>query len=109
MSQTIVILLHFHEKDTEAFENLFQANILPMWAEFKAAGKFISASLSPVVDGSHMLEGMRDYILHVEVPSEKEHDEFDTQPAFQSFLEKVRPLQPEEPGVWIAETKYQVE
>lgn len=108
MSQTIVILLRFREKDAEGFEDLFRANILPMWEEFKAAGKFIGASLSPVVDGNDMQEGMRDYILHVEVPSEKEHEEFDSQPMFQAILEKARPLQPEKPRVWIAETKFQV-
>ncbi|HEX6269326.1 MAG TPA: hypothetical protein VFZ43_03755 [Anaerolineales bacterium] len=64
ISQIIVIILHFREKDAEGFESLFQAHILPMWAEFKAAGKFIRASLSPVVDGSYMQEGMRNYVLH---------------------------------------------
>lgn len=108
MSQTIVILLRSREKDAEGFEDLFRVNILPMWEEFKAAGKFIGASLSPVVDGSDMKEGMRDYILHVEVPSDKEHEEFDSQPMFQAFLEKARPLQPEKPRVWIAETRFQV-
>jgi hypothetical protein len=42
MSQTIIIMLRFHEKDAEGFENLFQANILPMWEEFKAAGENLS-------------------------------------------------------------------
>jgi len=55
-----------------------------------------------------MQEGMRDYILYVEVPSEKEHKEFDAQPMFQAFLEKARPMQPEKPRVWIGETKFQV-
>ena len=108
MSQTIIIMLRFHEKDAEGFENLFQVNVLPMWEEFKVAGKFIGASLSPVVEARDMQAGMRDYILHVEVPSEKEHEEFDTQPMFQAFLEKARPMQPEKPRVWIGETRFQI-
>ena len=108
MTQTIAIILRFREEEAGNFERLFQVHIFPMWKQFEAAGKFIGASVSPVVDGSEMEGGIREYILHVEVPSEKEHDEFDTQPAFQSFLDIVKPMQTGEPRVWIGETRFQV-
>jgi hypothetical protein len=108
MSETIAIILHFHEEDAEYFESAFKTNVYPLWEDFKAQGKFISASLTPVTDGSEMKEGIRDYILHVEVPSRAEHDEFDSEPRFLPFLEKFQPLQPEEPKVWLGNTLFQI-
>ncbi len=110
MSETVLILLRFDGKEAERFEKLFQVEIYPMWEEFKAQGKFIAASLTPVLDGSkgELKEGMRDYILYVHVPSRAEHDEFDTAPRFLQFLEKVRPMQPEEPRVWLGNTLFQI-
>jgi hypothetical protein len=52
MSQTIAIILRLREDEVDQFESLFRAHILPMWKQFQAAGKFLGASLSPVVDGS---------------------------------------------------------
>src|SRR6266567_3860310 len=68
MSQTIAIILRFREGEADRFEELFRAEVYPLWQEFKAQGKFITASLTPVHDGSEIKEGVRDYILHVEVP-----------------------------------------
>jgi hypothetical protein len=108
MSQTIAIILRFREEEVECFEHLFEAEVYPLWGEFKAQGKFIAASLSPVVDGDEMIEGIREYILHVEVLGPEEHNAFDTHPQFLKFLEKARAMQPEEPRVWIGETRFQV-
>ena len=47
-------------------------------------------------------------MLVVEVPSRKEHEEFDTHPHFLGFLEKARAMQPEEPTVWLAEPLFRV-
>jgi hypothetical protein len=108
MSQTMAIILRFREAEAQRFEELFEAEILPMWLQFKAQGKFLTASLTPVEDGSEMKEGVRDYILHVEVPSMAEHEEFDSSAPFLTFLGKVKPLQPEEPKVWLGTTRFQV-
>ena len=108
MTQTIAIILRFREDRADEFEDLFETRVLPMWKEFKGAGKFVAASLSAIVDGSKIEAGVRDYLLHVDVPSEKEHDEFDSQASFEEFLSLARPLQPEEPKVWIGETRFQV-
>jgi len=108
MSETVAIILRFRDHEADGFERLFKAEVYPLWEEFKAQGKFIAASLTLVVDGSEIKEGVRDYILHVEVPSRAEHNAFDSEPRFQQFLEKVRPLQPEEPKVWLGETLFQI-
>lgn len=52
MSQTNPIILRFREADAERFEKLFEAEILPLWKQFQAQGRFIAASLTPVEDGS---------------------------------------------------------
>ena len=108
MSETVAIILRFREEDTEQFESSFKAEVYPLWEEFKAKGKFLSASLTPAVDGSEKKDGFRDYILHVEVPSRAEHSEFDEEPRFLPFLEKFRALQPEEPKVWLGNTLFQI-
>lgn len=108
MSETVAIILHFREEDSSRFESLFREEVYPLWEEFKGKGWFISASLTPVLDGSEMKVGVRDYILHVEVPARAEHDRFDADPRFTKFLEKVQPLQPTEPKVWLGNTLFQV-
>ena len=108
MSETVAIILRFREEDTPRFEGLFREEVYPLWEEFKSEGRFISASLTPAIDGSETKPGIRDYILHVEVPGRAEHDQFDSDPRFTKFLEKVQPLQPEEPRVWLGNTLFQV-
>ena len=113
MSHTVAIILRFREEAAERFESLFAAEIYPLWEEFKAQDKVIAASLTRVQDGnrsgwSQLKEGVRDHILHFEAPSIAEHNAFDTDPRFLSFLEKVQLLQPEEPGVWLGETLFQI-
>ena len=108
MSETIAIILRFHEEQATEFERLFQEEVLPLWREFKAQGKFIAASLTPVAEGNQQKEKVRDYILHVEVPSRAEHHEFDSHPHFEAFLSKARAMQPEEPLVWLGNTLFQL-
>jgi hypothetical protein len=108
MSETVAIILRFREEDAERFESAFKTEVYPLWEEFKVQGKFISASLTPALDGSEKKKGFRDYILHVEVPSRAEHSEFDEEPRFLPFLEKFKALQPEEPKVWLGNTLFQI-
>jgi hypothetical protein len=110
MSETVAIILSFRPEESGHFEQLFQAEVYPLWQEFKAQGKIIAASLTPVADGSdrELKAGIRDYILYVHVPSRAEHNQFDTDPRFVQFLEKVKPMQPEEPKVWLGDTLFQI-
>lgn len=108
MSQTVAIILTFRKDKVQLFEQLFEAEIFPMWEQYKSQGKFLSASLTPVEDGNEMKEGVQDYILHVEVPSLAEHQEFDSSAPFLAFLKKAKPMQPEEPKVWLGNTLFQV-
>ena len=108
MSETVAIILRFREKDAERFESDFKTEVVPLWEEFKAQGKFIAASLTPILEGNEMKSGFRDYLLHVEVPSRAEHEAFDSEPRFLPFLKQFQALQPEEPKVWLGNTLYQV-
>jgi hypothetical protein len=108
MPQTIAIILRFTEDRADDFERMFEAEIMPLWHEFARGGKFLAASLSPVEGGSETKPGIRDYILHVEVPGMAEHEEFDSHPRFLDFLPRAQALQPEEPIVWFGTTLFQV-
>ncbi len=102
MVETVVIILHFRKEKAEEFERLFEADVVPLWREFKAQGKLLAATLSRVVD-DHVKVGTQDYMLQVEVPSRKEHDEFDQDRRFLPFLARAQAMQPEEPLVWLGE------
>jgi len=108
MTQTIAIILKFRDEQAGQFEEMFRAEVMPLWEEFSAQGKFIAASLSPVEGGGEEREGIRQYILHVEVPGMAEHEEFDEHPRFLEFLPKARALQPEKPLVYFGTTLFKV-
>jgi hypothetical protein len=108
MTQTIAIILKFREFEAGRFEEMFEAEVLPLWNQFLAQGKFIGASLTPVEGGDRRPEGERHYILHVEVPGMTEHEEFDEHPEFLEFLPKARALQPEKPLVYFGTTLFKV-
>jgi hypothetical protein len=108
MTQTIAIILRFREDQTGEFERMFEDEVMPLWHTFMQDGKFLSASLTPVEGGSETKEGIRDYILHVEVPGMAEHEEFDSHPKFLDFLPRAQALQPEEPLVWFGTTRFRV-
>ena len=80
MSQTLAIILKFQEDQAGEFEEMFRAEILPLWEEFLGQGKFVGASLTPIEGGVPTPERQRHYILHVEVPGMAEHEEFDGRP-----------------------------
>ncbi len=108
VSETVVIILTFRKNETSQFEKLFSAEIYPLWEEFKAQGKIIAASLTPASDGPEMKNGVRQYLLLVEVASRAEHEQFDKDPRFLRFLDKVKPSQPEEPKVWLGNTLFKI-
>lgn len=108
MTQTNAIILRFREEQAGEFERLFEREVLPLWHKFKAQGKIVAASLTPVQDGNQGKKGVRDYILHVEVPSMAEHSEFDSNSSFLKFLPKAQAMQPEEPLVWLGNTLFHV-
>jgi hypothetical protein len=108
MSQTLAIILKFRADQAGAFEAMFRAEILPLWEEFFAHGKFIEASLTPIQGGVPAPQEQRHYILHVEVPGVAEHEEFDQHPQFLEFLPRAKALQPEEPLVWFGTTLLKV-
>ncbi len=108
MSQVTAIILHIASDKKEEFERLFREEEMPIWEDFLARGKFIEASLSPVEGGSENREGIQAYILHVELPSMREHSEHDSDPRFNAFLEKARKLQPEPPLVYFGTPLFRV-
>jgi hypothetical protein len=108
VSQTIAIILRFREESAAEFVRMFEQEVMPLWEEFRSSGKFLAASLTPVEGGSERRAGIRDYILHVEVPGMAEHEEFDSHPSFLDFLPRAKALQPEEPLVWFGTTLFQV-
>jgi hypothetical protein len=107
-SQTIAIILRFDSEQAADFEKMFAAEVLPLWHQFKAAGKFIGASLTPVLGGGEEQPGIASYILHVQVPSASEHEEFDNNASFVDFLARAMPMQPQDPLVFFGNTLHEV-
>lgn len=108
MKYVFDIRVRFPDEKAEQFEEMFQAEVLPLWHEFIAAGKFVSAQLLRVVDADDAKPGLQDYLIHVALEREESHDEWETDPRFMSFLDKARPMQPEEPLVRVGESIFEV-
>ncbi len=108
MSHSITIILRFEAQKAAQFETMFESEILPLWHEFKSAGKFIEASLSRVVDGDHLDPSIQQYVLNIRPMVDEAHNEFDTDPRFLTFLKRVQSFQSQEPLVRIAELVFKV-
>jgi hypothetical protein len=100
MAQANAIILRIRSSEAQDFERLFEAEELPVWDEFSAAGKFLKARLARVEFGSETPDDVVLYLIYAEVPSMAEHSEHDSDPRFEAFLEKARRFQPELPSVF---------
>ena len=101
MPQANGIIIRIRASEAEAFERLFEAEELPIWDEFSAAGKFLKARLARVQFGREERDDdVVLYLIYAEVPSMAGHSAHDRDPRFTSFLEKARKLQPEPPSVF---------
>lgn len=100
MSQANAIILRIRTDQTQDFETLFEAEELPLWDEYTAAGKFLKARLARIEFGTEERDDVALYLLYVEVPSMAEHSAHDSDPRFNAFLKKAREFQPEGPSVF---------
>jgi hypothetical protein len=100
MAQANAIIIRIRSSEAQDFERLFEAEELPIWEEFSAAGKFLKARLARVEFGTETRDDVVLYLIYAEVPSMAEHSEHDSDPRFEAFLEKARRFQPESPSVF---------
>ncbi|MDQ2934168.1 MAG: hypothetical protein M3R49_04150 [Chloroflexota bacterium] len=98
--QTNAIVIHVRSEDSDAFEQLFAAEELPIWDEFHANGTLISASLTRVAYGSEEKEGVRDYVILAVFRGMAGHTSDDQDARFSAFLPKAKLMQTSEPYVW---------
>jgi hypothetical protein len=100
MSQANAIIVRIRASQAQEFEQLFEAEELPIWDEYTAAGKFLTARLARVQYGSEEPVDVVLYLIYAEVPSMAEHSAHDRDPRFNAFLQKARRFQPEPPSVF---------
>ena len=100
MSQANAIILRIRSDQAQDFEALFEAEELPLWDEYAADGKFLTARLARIEYGTEERDDVALYLLYVEVPSMAEHSAHDSDPRFNAFLQKARAFQPEGPSVF---------
>jgi hypothetical protein len=100
MPQANAIIVRIRANQAQEFEQLFEAEELPLWDELSEAGKFLKASLARVQYGTEQRDDVVAYLIYAEVPGMAEHSEHDSDPRFEAFLQKARQLQPEPPLVF---------
>lgn len=100
MTQGNVIVVRIRAEQQDEFERLFAEEELPLWDEFVASGKFLTARLAKVRFGTEERDDIVLYVIYAEVPGMAEHQAHDSDPRFEAYLEKVRALQPEPPSVF---------
>jgi hypothetical protein len=111
-SQTNAIILRIRREQAKEFEQLFEAEELPIWKEFHAKGKLRAASLTRVEYGVEEDDAKKGgyvaYILYAVMSDMRAHTEHDEDERFKAFLEKARRMQPEGPSVWGGRTIYRM-
>ncbi|HEX2258818.1 MAG TPA: hypothetical protein VHJ40_03650 [Actinomycetota bacterium] len=100
MAQANAIIIRIRANQAKEFEQLFEAEELPIWDEFSAEGKFLKARLARIQFGTEEREDVALYLIYAEVPGMAEHSAHDRDPRFEAFLQKARQLQPEPPSVF---------
>jgi hypothetical protein len=100
MAQANAIIIRIRANEAQDFEQLFEAEELPLWDEFSSSGKFLKARIARVQYGTEERDDVVLYLIYAEVPSMDEHSEHDSDPRFETFLQKARKLQLEPPSVF---------
>lgn len=100
MAQANAIIIRIRANQAKEFEQLFEAEELPIWDEFSAEGKFLKARLARIQFGTEEREDVALYLIYAEAPGMAEHSAHDRDPRFEAFLQKARQLQPEPPSVF---------
>ncbi len=100
MAQANAIIIRIRANQAQEFEQLFEAEELPIWDEFSGAGKFLKARLARVQFGTEDRQDVALYLIYAEVPGMAAHSAHDRDPRFEAFLQKARQLQPEPPSVF---------
>jgi hypothetical protein len=108
MSQTNAIILRIRADQADEFERMFRDEELPIWDDFAARGKLLSASLTRATYGTEeerwKEQRIVEYILVAVLTGMGAHGEHDSDARFNAFLRKAKKLQPEEPLVWGGDT-----
>ncbi len=100
MAQANAIIIRIRATEADEFERLSEAEELPLWNEYSAAGKFLKARLARIEYGTEERDDVVLYLIYAEVPSMTEHSEHDRDPRFNAFLHRAREFQPEPPSVF---------
>jgi len=98
--QTNAIVVSIRSEQAEEFEQLFQAEELPIWEELHSNGLLVSASLTRVQYGGQEKEGIQDYVILAVFHGMPGHAAHDQDERFNAFLKKARQFQPSSPFVW---------
>src|SRR5258708_32546151 len=96
--QSIAIVLRIAADRADEFEEMFEAEELPIWDDFTARGLFKDCSLTRVTGGGEAPDGIQDYVLHI-VATEKGHSALADDPLIRSLLLRADTLQPQLPMI----------
>ena len=94
MAQANAIVLRIRADAAEDFEQLFEAEELPLWDEYSASGKFPKARLARIEYGTEERDDVLLYLIYAEVPGMAEHSEHDQDPRFNEFLKRPASFSP---------------
>jgi hypothetical protein len=100
MTQANALIIRIRANEAQEFEQLFEAEELPLWDEYSASGKFLKARLARVQYGTEERDDVALYLIYAEAANMAAHSEHDSDPRFEAFLQRARKLQPEPPSVF---------
>jgi hypothetical protein len=102
--QTIGIVLNIGEGQAEAFERGFREMEAPIWADLKARGALVMATLSKLDISTKAVEGATQYLVVAIFATDEGHHLHDGDPRFEAWNKRADAYQVAEPHVYGGDT-----
>ena len=102
--QTIGIVLNVDAKQTEAFEDGFRAEELPIWSDLHARGLLVMATLTRLDISTRKVDGAVQYLVVAIFATDEGHHAHDSDPRFEAWNARADAFQIAEPYVFGGDT-----
>jgi len=102
--QTIGIVLNVDSAQTDEFEQGFQAEEAPIWADLHGRGLLVMATLTRLDISTRKAEGAAQYLVVAIFATDEGHHVHDNDPRFEAWNKRADTFQIAEPYVFGGDT-----
>ena len=102
--QTIGIVLNIGDDQREAFEACFKEMEAPIWADLKACGALVMATLTKLDISTKPVDGATQYLVVAIFATDEGHHLHDGDPRFEAWNKQADAYQVADPHVYGGDT-----